>query len=161
MKNIFFMRHAKSEWNQNVSDELRTISNKGKLKTEKVANYIKFNYDFSFDKIYASKAVRAKQTSEIMKEILFPSQQIEVIDELYTFSNFLLDSWIRKLDNKLENILIFGHNPAFTEIINQLGNENIYNLSTSGFAWLQFETDDWKSIIKGKTIKIILPKDIK
>jgi len=37
----------------------------------------------------------------------------------------------------------------------------IYNLSTSGFVWIQFDSDDWKSIQKGKTIKIILPKEIK
>ncbi|WP_313374533.1 histidine phosphatase family protein [Chishuiella sp.] len=161
MKNIFFIRHAKSDWHQNISDELRKISEKGKFKTELIANYIQTNLNLSFDKIYTSKAVRAKETSEIVQNILFPTQKVEVVDELYTFSNFLLDSWIRKLDNKLENILIFGHNPAFTELINQLGDKNIYNLSTSGFAWLQFDNENWKSIIKGKTIKIILPKDIK
>lgn len=161
MKNLFLMRHAKSDWHQNISDELRKISNKGILKTELIANYIQFNFNLSFDKVYTSKAVRAQETSQIVQSILFPEQKIEVIDELYTFSSFLLDSWIRKLDNKLENILIFGHNPALTEIVNQLGDESIYNLSTSGFAWLQFDTENWKSIIKGKTIKIILPKDIK
>lgn len=71
-----------------------------------------------------------------------------------------MDNWIRKLDNQLQNVLIFGHNPAFTDIINQLGNEMIYNLSTSGFAWIQFDSTNWKTIEKGKTMKIILPKEI-
>ena len=83
------------------------------------------------------------------------------LGEATKFSHYLLDKWIRNLDNELQNVLIFGHNPAFTDITNQLGNEMIYNLSTSGFVWIQFDSDNWKSIEKGKTIKIILPKEIK
>jgi phosphohistidine phosphatase len=160
MKNLFLMRHAKSRWDENVSDQFRSITENGILKTEKVAHHIKNNFDFKFDQIFSSKAVRAKETSELVQKIVFPSQKIEVVEELYTFSHYLLDNWIRKLDNQLQNVLIFGHNPAFTDVTNQLGNEMMYNLPTSGFVWLQFESDDWKTISKGKTVQLILPKEI-
>ena len=160
MKNLFLMRHAKSRWDENVSDQFRSITENGVHKTEKVAHFLQNNYDLQFDKIYCSKAVRAKETSEIVRPILFPTQKIEIEEDLYTFSHYLLDNWIRKLDNQLQNVLIFGHNPAFTDIINQLGSEMIYNLSTSGFAWIQFDSTNWKTIKKGKTMKIILPKEI-
>ena len=160
MKNLFLMRHAKSRWDESVSDQFRSITEKGIHKTEKVAHFLHNNYDLKFDKIYTSKAVRSKETSEIVRPILFSTQKIEIEEELYTFSHYLLDNWIRKLDNQLQNVLIFGHNPAFTDIINQLGSEMIYNLSTSGFAWIQFDSTNWKTIKKGKTMKIILPKEI-
>ncbi len=160
MKNLFLMRHAKSCWNENVSVQFRSITENGIHKTEKVAHFLHNNYDLKFDKIYTSKAVRSKETSEIVRPILFSTQKIEIEEELYTFSHYLLDNWIRKLDNQLQNVLIFGHNPAFTDIINQLGSEMIYNLSTSGFAWIQFDSTNWKTIKKGKTMKIILPKEI-
>ncbi|GEM51700.1 histidine phosphatase family protein [Empedobacter brevis] len=161
MKNLFLMRHAKSKWNENVSDQFRSITEIGEFKTKKVAHFLKDNLDLKFDKIFSSKAVRAKETSQIVKPILFPAQNIQIEDELYTFSHYLLDKWIRKLDNQFENVLIFGHNPAFTDITNQLGNEMIYNLPTSGFVWIQFDIDNWKTIGKGKTMKIIIPKEIK
>ena len=161
MKNLFLMRHAKSRWDESVSDQFRSITEKGIHKTEKVAHFLKDNLEINFDKIYSSKATRTKETSEIVRQIVFPNQKVEVVDELYTFSHYLLDNWIRKLDNQLQNVLIFGHNPAFTDVTNQLGNEMIYNLSTSGFVWIQFQSDNWKTINKGKTVKIILPKEIK
>ena len=154
------MRHAKSRWDESVSDQFRSITEKGIHKTEKVAHFLKDNLEINFDKIYSSKATRTKETSEIVRQIVFPNQKVEVVDELYTFSHYLLDNWIRKLDNQLQNVLIFGHNPAFTDVTNQLGNEMIYNLSTSGFVWIQFQSDNWKTINKGKTVKIILPKEI-
>ncbi len=160
MKNLFLMRHAKSRWDESVSDQFRSITEKGIHKTEKVAHFLKDNLEINFDKIYSSKATRTKETSEIVRQIVFPNQKVEVVDELYTFSHYLLDNWIRKLDNQLQNVLIFGHNPAFTDVTNQLGNEMIYNLSTSGFVWIQFQSDNWKTINKGKTVKIILPKEI-
>jgi len=161
MKNLFLMRHAKSRWDENVSDQFRSISSIGETKTIKVATYLREKLSLQFDKIFSSNATRAKETSVIVNDILFPSQNVELIKELYTFSSFILDDWIRKIDNEYENVLIFGHNPAFTDLTNQLGNEIIYNLPTSGFVWIQFDNDNWKSITKGKTIKIILPKEIK
>ena len=155
------MRHAKSCWNENVSDQFRSITENGIHKTEKVAHFLQNNYDLKFDKIYTSKAVRSKETSEIVRPILFSTQKIEIEEELYTFSHYLLDNWIRKLDNQLQNVLIFGHNPAFTDVANEFGNELIYNLPTSGFVWIQFKSDHWKEIKKGETVKIILPKEIK
>ncbi|MFV0181814.1 histidine phosphatase family protein [Empedobacter falsenii] len=161
MKNLFLMRHAKSKWNENVSDQFRSITDIGELKTKKIAHYLNENFELNFDQVFSSKAVRAKETSQLFKPILFPSQIIHIEDDLYTFSHYLLDKWIRNLDNQLQNVLIFGHNPAFTDITNQLGNEMIYNLPTSGFVWIQFDSDNWKTIAKGKTMKIITPKEIK
>lgn len=161
MKNLFLMRHAKSRWDENVSDQFRSISSVGEAKTKKIAAFLKENLSLEFDKVFSSDATRAKETSVIVNHILFPKQKVELIKELYTFSSFVLDEWIRKIDNQYKNVLIFGHNPAFTDLTNQLGNEIIYNLPTSGFVWIQFDHDNWKSITKGETIKIILPKEIK
>lgn len=161
MKNLFLMRHAKSRWDENVSDQFRSISSIGETKTRKIASYIKENFSLQFDIVFSSNATRARETSSIVNEILFPTQKVELIKELYTFSSFILDDWIKKIDNQYQNVLIFGHNPAFTDLANQLGNEIIYNLPTSGFVWIQFNHDNWKSITKGETKKIILPKEIK
>jgi len=58
-------------------------------------------------------------------------------------------------------LIVFGHNAAMTNFVNKFGNVFIDNLPTSGFVSLQFDTDDWEKIKKGKTKKIIVPKDLK
>jgi len=89
MKNLFLMRHAKSKWNENVSDQFRSITEIGEFKTKKVANYIHQNFELKFDQIFSSKAVRAKETSLLVKPILFPNQTIHIEDDNFTIFDFI------------------------------------------------------------------------
>ncbi|MEY2869533.1 MAG: hypothetical protein RIR01_2030, partial [Bacteroidota bacterium] len=60
-----------------------------------------------------------------------------------------------------DSVILFGHNAAITNFVNKFGDVFIDNVPTSGFVSLQFDTDSWDSISKGKTKKIIMPKDLK
>jgi phosphohistidine phosphatase SixA len=44
--------------------------------------------------------------------------------------------------------MIFGHNPAFTDLYNELTGENM-ELSTSSAACIQFDVNDWNKIQTG------------
>jgi phosphohistidine phosphatase len=57
--------------------------------------------------------------------------------------------------------MIFGHNEAFTNVANQLGNSYIDKVPTTGLVQLTFEVDEWASVEKGKTEQTIFPKDLK
>jgi phosphohistidine phosphatase len=56
--------------------------------------------------------------------------------------------------------MIFGHNSAITDFVNKFGDFFIENVPTSGLVVIEFETDFWKNITKGKIKKVILPKEI-
>ena len=53
------MRYAKSDWNDDVDDFSRPITNEGVETTKKISNFQKSIY---FDLIFCSPAVRTRQT---------------------------------------------------------------------------------------------------
>ena len=57
--------------------------------------------------------------------------------------------------------MIFGHNYAFTSIVNSYGSIFTDNVTTSGLVWIKFKTDSWKEIEKGTTVLTIYPRDLK
>ncbi|MNE34705.1 hypothetical protein D3C80_1284360 [compost metagenome] len=72
-----------------------------------------------------------------------------------------MEKEIKSCDNSFESVILFGHNAAITNFVNKFGDVFIDNVPTSGFVSLQFEADSWGKITKGKTKKIIFPKDLK
>jgi len=48
-----------------------------------------------------------------------------------------------------------------TNLVNHYGDMEIDNVSTAAFTAIEFDTDRWSMIKKGKTIHFIKPKDLK
>lgn len=162
MKQLILFRHAKSSWNLPVHDLERDLLSIGIERTHASAKYLKSILTNNPQKWWTSPAQRALKTAEIAS-IYFdvkPSQ-IEINDSLYTFSFFDLLKAVKKLPNEFESAIIFGHNEAFTEFVNRMGDQYIENLPTSGIAIINFDAQSWNQIQKGKTKKIIKPKDLK
>jgi len=160
MKNLILIRHGKSDWNNNLSDQFRPITKKGEKRSLLAANKLNDFLNFTPKYIYSSITTRAKQTANIFQSISFPNQNIRYDKDLYTFSHIALEKWIKNLEFSIDHVIIFGHNPAFTDIANELGSIYISNLPTSGIVWIEFEINDWKDLKKGITKHIILPKEL-
>lgn len=161
MKNLLLMRHGKSSWELNVSDEDRALIQKGitdaKLLGEAIANEA-----LEIDVAFSSPANRALHTAMIcLRQLNFSLDAFRVVPELYDFSGNHVLNFIHNLPNDVNTVLIFGHNHAFTHIANSLGNLHIENVPTSGFVHLQFSDTVWSSISKGTTIQTIFPKQLK
>jgi len=83
------------------------------------------------------------------------------LDEaLYTFSSQDVFDWCLEIDDALDEVVIVGHNPAFTGLINSLGDPYIENLPTCGYAQLTFPQNSWSEITSGsgKTMSLLRPK---
>jgi phosphohistidine phosphatase len=161
MKNLTLIRHAKSDYQGGLSDKQRTITETGiensVLVFSKYKNQI--HKDFS---IYSSNATRAILTSKVFLKVFDLSQNsIQYEDNLYTFDASDLERFIKSINNNVMNVLIFGHNGAITDFVNKFGDVYIENVPTSGLVSIEFNTDNWKTIQKGKTIKTIFPKELK
>jgi phosphohistidine phosphatase len=161
MKNLILIRHAKSSWEAPLKDIDRPLEQKGIKDAHLVAaNCIK--YIPSVFVMCSSTAKRASETALIFAQtILYPVESIIFKDELYTFDENQLEKVIKSCSNVFENVILFGHNAAITNFVNKFGDIFIDNVPTSGFVSLEFETDNWEKISKGKTKKIIFPKKIK
>ncbi|MFA5620393.1 MAG: histidine phosphatase family protein [Weeksellaceae bacterium] len=160
MKKIILFRHGKSAWESGISDFERDLNPIGVKRTGKSAEYLFKNPHLKIDAWYSSPAKRAERTAEIAAGHFHEIPEIRLNRVLYTFSFFDLLKFVKKLDNSLQTIILFGHNEAFTEFVNRMGNQYLDNLPTSGVAILEFDISDWQKIDKGKTLSIIKPKSL-
>jgi len=161
MKNLILIRHAKSSWEAPLKDIDRPLDQRGINDAHLVAaNCI--NFIPSVYVMWSSSAKRASETSLIFAQnILYPVESIVFKDELYTFDENQLEKVIKSCSNIFESIILFGHNGAITDFVNKFGDTFVDNVPTAGFVALQFETDSWEKINKGKTKKTIFPKKLK
>ena len=161
MKNLILVRHAKSRWETPLKDRDRPLSKNGlqaaHLVSSYVSKYLPKTYLF-----WTSVAERASQTALIFAQNLsYPIESIIYKEELYTFDENQLAKVIKSCKNEFDSVILFGHNGAITNFVNKFGDVFIENVPTSGFVSLQFDVDDWSAIEKGKTLKVIVPKDLK
>ena len=161
MKNLILIRHAKSSWDAPLKDIDRPLEKRGIKDAHLVAtNSISFVPKTFL--IYSSPAKRASETAIIFAQtISYPLEDIIFKDQLYTFDENQLEDFIKNLNNINENVIIFGHNEAITNFVNKFGDVLIDNVTTSGFVSIKFDTNNWNTLTKGKTTKIIFPKDLK
>jgi len=161
MKNIILIRHAKSSWEAPVKDIDRPLEQRGIMDAHLVAtNCVK--YVPSTFVVWSSTAKRASATALIFAQnISYPIESIVFKEELYTFDVNQLEKVIKLCSNDFENVILFGHNDAITNFVDKFGDVFIGHVPTAGFVWLQFDTDSWGEINKGKTRKTIFPKNLK
>ncbi|MFB9109353.1 SixA phosphatase family protein [Flavobacterium gyeonganense] len=161
MKNLILIRHAKSSWEAPLKDFDRPLMKRGILDAHSVSGVIAEFLPKTYT-IWSSTAARASETAIIFAQNLsYPLESILFKDELYTFDERHLEKVIKSCDNSLESVILFGHNEAITNFVNKFGDVFIENVPTSGFVSLQFDSESWDTIDKGKTHKTIFPKDLK
>ncbi len=158
MKTIILFRHGKSRWDENVADHHRSLNQKGIDRSQLIAKYLKNIINLNDYSIHSSFAKRALQTAEIASNE-WNNQSINTEKELYTFSTNELTTWIKQ-QNTTKNLIIFGHNPAFTHFINLFTDENLDNLWTSGLAKIDFDIDAWSEIKHGELSLLLNPKTL-
>jgi len=155
------MRHGKSSWDLSVADLDRSLQERGISDAYAVAK--EFNdLNIKIDACFSSPANRALHTGIITARVLrFPLNNFHLTKELYDFSGNSVIEFVKNLENALNTVLIFGHNHAFTEIVNLWGNQYIENVPTAGLVQLNFDIDNWRAIVKGRTKTVLFPKQLK
>ena len=99
------------------------------------------------DRIISSSAVRALTTAELIThEMGLPWDEIQIEDDLYHATEEDLLDLINAQDDYLDGLMLFGHNPGMTYLVNDLSNLDLDNLPTCGVVVLQFEVDSWSDI---------------
>jgi phosphohistidine phosphatase len=149
MKKLFIIRHAKSSWDQpELKDIDRPLNDRGEQDAPKMGEVLAERYQF--DQLISSPANRAHTTCKIIAgKMGYPEKEIKVDRAIYGAAVSGMISMINTFDNKWETVAIFGHNPTFTYLAEQLGNESIGNLPTCGVVGIEFEVDDWNAVGSG------------
>lgn len=161
MKTLVFVRHGKSSWDYEVSDKDRPLKERGIEDAHLVANEFK-SLNMIINQVYSSPANRALHTCMIVLRILALNLSKAVITEaLYDFSGDSALQFIKQQNNDLETIMVFGHNYAFTNLVNALGDKYIDNVPTTGLTIIKFDVNEWSQIKKGTITQTIFPKSLK
>ncbi|MEW7291969.1 SixA phosphatase family protein [Aquimarina sp. 2304DJ70-9] len=161
MKTLYIIRHAKSSWEFDVSDEDRPLNKRGVKDAGLIGEELKTLIK-PVDKILCSPAVRAHSTAKIIVDQLDISSTIFSLEpDLYDFGGHKVVDVIKNCEDKINTLMIFGHNHAFTSIANLYGSERIDNLPTAGVVGIEFDCNKWKDINVGKTLLTIFPKSLK
>ncbi|MDP5000432.1 MAG: histidine phosphatase family protein [Flavobacterium sp.] len=161
MKNLFLIRHSKSSWDVPVQDINRSISARGVKDAHLIASKSVALVPNSYI-VWCSKAKRTTETAYIFSEYLsIPIETIYFSEDLYTFDEKNLHEIIKKCKKEHDNLILFGHNEAITNFVNKFGDLYIENVPTSGLVAIQFNTEDWQNLGKGKTIATLFPSHFK
>ena len=112
--------------------------------------------DVKPDLLLSSPALRAVTTAQLIaEEIGLESKDIAVDDRLYASSPDDLLAVIRALDNKLDRVMLFGHNPEFSELAHRLSSD-IVDMPTSAVAEYNFDTKAWSDVGEIEPVKATL-----
>lgn len=162
MKKIYFIRHAKSSWeDESLSDFERGLNGRGKRDVVTMGKRLA-KYNIFPDAVISSPAKRAKKTAKkICKEIGFIKQDIIYEASLYesSFEDYL--EIIHSLSDDINSIFIIAHNPTITDVAERLGNIMIGNMPTCSICCVSFDVKDFKDIKakEGKVVFFDFPKN--
>ena len=152
MKKISIIRHGKSSWKDgSLNDRKRPLRNKGIRRTNVIGNYIK-SKNIAPDFILSSPAIRAFETAKIVQKILKIKESDFCTKEyLYVGDYFEIAFELSYTEDRINNLMIFGHNSALTDLSNFfLKKEEIDWLPTSALVHLNFNVTSWSEIMETK-----------
>ncbi len=161
MKKLIIIRHAKSSWDYpDLDDYERPLNGRGKKNAPEMGVRLK-KRNIIPTAIISSPAKRAYSTAKkIIKALNLPKENIQTDPRLYHGSVESILQVIHSVNYNENTIMIFGHNPGLTDLVNYLTGSNIYNIPTCGVAEIDFNIDTWKSVQKktGELIDLDYPR---
>lgn len=160
MKTILLVRHAKSSWNDaDISDIDRPLKRSGVKDAIEVSEKLKAKKVIP-DLLITSPAVRAMTTALIFARTLkYHFGRIVINEMAYDFSKDALLPLLRNTDDKYDVVMLVGHDPALTYLLNDLAGKAYEKMPTSSVAKINFTVKQWQKIAprKGKLIFIKSP----
>lgn len=99
------------------------------------------------DLIVSSPAKRALTTATYFAEAFgFDNGDIQEEKQLYHAYPEDVLKVLRSLDDEKDVILIFGHNPGYTDLANHFSDDYIDNVPTCGIFKVEAEVDSWSEL---------------
>lgn len=148
MKTLFLIRHAKSDWgDDDLSDIDRPLNKRGYRDAHTMSALLKEKKMIP-DLIITSPAIRAVSTALIFcRNFNLSVQDIVINPNLYGSGLKHYINCIAQIDNRYNNIMLFGHNPTITELANSLSSAFSQTVPTCGVIAIHESKnfDDWKS----------------
>jgi phosphohistidine phosphatase len=147
MKRVVIVRHAKAVPYGYEDDFNRDLRDRGKNDAKMVSKEL-YTLEITPDAMISSPAKRALRTARIFAEHLeFDAKKIREIPEIYdglTTSEFV--ELIQSLDDNLQTVFFFGHNPDFHMFTRNLLKSYHDDMPTCATVGIDFQVESWKQV---------------
>lgn len=147
------MRHAEAVMNGMGRDFDRPLTPIGERDARHMGRWINETL-LEPEAIFASTALRARQTAEIVMEELQQSHTIVYEDDLYEASIRTLLGFVHQIPDDKAVALIVAHNPAITYLADYLTQSAVDGMSPGALAGLEFELGSW-TLVAQHTARLI------
>lgn len=148
MKTVYFIRHAKSSWaDAQAADHDRVLNRRGERDAPFMAKMLN-GKGANPNLIISSSATRAQMTAlYFAREFDIDRSELMIRKEIYEAYPEEVLNVIVNLADHISEIFVFGHNPAFTAIINRFSTDYIANLPTCGIGKVVGMTEQWADFL--------------
>ncbi len=168
MKQLFLLRHCKSDWSASMQrDYDRPLNERGKSDAPLVCSFINSVISFPETKVAVSPAVRTRQT---VAPLIKPwtderKNKIDFNESLYESGLNEYLKVIRQTPDSAENLLIVGHNPAISDVVEFLVSghrlDELVHVSTGTLIALDLNVSSWKQTnADNAVIRFMIPPKI-
>jgi len=155
------VRHAKSSWDDmRIADVDRPLNKRGKRDAPIMAD-ICHSKGYIPQIIITSPANRASSTAKVFRKTLGLSKKMFTYEKsLYHAPEDTYISACFGLDDDLNAVMLFGHNPGITDLANSVTDNYIDNVPTCGVLVIDADIKSWVDLdfSKCKLIDYLYPK---
>lgn len=154
MKTLYLLRHAQAlPSSAAVGDFDRVLSPKGIEDAKKLGEVLK-QRETSINLIKCSSAKRTQQTTETVLSGFEQNIHTEYSKSIYNANVSDLFAMIQDTDDKVESLMIVGHNPTIYELVSRLaasGSNAVFDSLAHGYApatltIIETDIDKWADI---------------
>ena len=152
MKDIYFIRHAKSSWSSSAKRDFdRPLNKRGKRDAPFMAQLLAEKVN-QIDGVLRSPSKRTTDTSShFIKQFNISSDY--VLDEQRIYHGSVVDilEAVHSLPIDWQSAMVFGHNPGMTYIVHHFGIVEILNVPTCGILHVRSHSDEWGFVVPGNS----------
>jgi len=158
MKTLYLVRHAKaSRDDPALADRDRPLHDRGLNDAPAMARRVA-KQRVKPALLMSSPALRALTTAQLFADELGHSRRAIVIDErIYAATVDVLLALIHELDDDHDGVMLFGHNPEFSELAGHLAGKMI-DMPTCAVARCRFDVASWVDVNRSALDRFSLDK---
>jgi len=162
MRLLTLVRHAKSSWDyEELSDFERPLNERGRRDAPLMAQRAHKLLGRP-DHLVSSPALRAITTAHVFAETMDLSlEEIALQPRIYEATPQTLVQILRLLDDADPHVMLFGHNPGFSQLANLLAACPFDEMPTCAVVQIALDTEHWRDTApgQGKLRHYLFPKD--
>jgi phosphohistidine phosphatase len=161
IRRLTLIRHAKSSWDYaELSDFERPLNARGRRDAPATARRLAPELERPL-RLVSSPALRAITTAHAFAaELGLPHTAIRIDPRIYEATRGTLFSIAQELDDADTHVLMFGHNPGFTELAQLLAPCPFSEMPTCAVATIAFDARHWRELQphSGTVLRYEIPK---